>query len=151
MARYPDKPQTWKPTDTVGDIPDVGKIECHSEYVKSEDEGSKMWSDVYHKWIERQRTHWNVTLTYEGKTITSEYNQGSAYNAPPTAEIVASSLVMDANYGEDLFEEFCENLGYDSDSMKAHKIWEACRDTELRLRRMFGDKYEALKEWGMEQ
>lgn len=33
----------------------------------------------------------------------------------------------DAISGEDSFEDFCSELGYDEDSRKAYKIWRACQ------------------------
>lgn len=55
---------------------------------------------------------------------------------PPQSLDVLQSLGSDAQLGLDTFEDFCGNLGYDTDSRKALKAWEACRDTRLALERM---------------
>jgi hypothetical protein len=40
---------------------------------------------------------------------------------------VIHSLAMDAHYGRESFEDFCGELGYDTDSRKAYRMWEACK------------------------
>ncbi len=157
MPRYPSKPETWKPTETAVTVPDVGTITCVAVFDHSEDEDrtGSTWHDGGPgggQWVKNQRTHWTVTATFEGQTITSPFSQGSAFDRPPTARDVLSSLVMDASCADEpTFEDFCSSLGYDSDSRTAERIWHACRDTELQLRRMFGAKYEDLQKWGYEQ
>lgn len=41
----------------------------------------------------------------------------------PTQASVLWCLLMDMELGQGTFQEFCDNLGYDSDSMRAHKIY----------------------------
>jgi hypothetical protein len=79
-----------------------------------------------------------VTLSCDGRTITTPYSQGSAHQAPPQAKWVLWSLGSDAQMGQDTFEEFCGDLGYDTDSRKAYETWQACRDMDLQLRRFAG-------------
>lgn len=44
-------------------------------------------------------------------------------------------FVSDALSGLDSFEDFCRNFGYDTDSRKAYKTWQACqRSTTKALR-----------------
>lgn len=152
MPRHPHKPETWKPTETEYTVPNVGKVECVARFVKAEAEGTgKHYAEPHGPWIENERTHWEVTLTHNGQSITSPFNQGSAHSTPPDAQTVASCLALDAQCGTMEFEEFASEFGYDSDSRSAYAAWETCRATELRMRRMFGDKFDTLCEWGNDQ
>lgn len=60
---------------------------------------------------------------------------------PPTIEDVLYCLLADAScvqYGQ-TFEEFCSELGYDTDSRKAEKIFNVCRDVWAALIRLGAD------------
>ena len=153
MPRWYVTPDKWKPVDTEFVLPDPidRLVTCHAEFVKSEPEGSKFYSDHLHKWIDRERTHWTVTLTCNSQTVESPYNMGSAHDKPPSAQDVIWALALDAQAGTNTFEEFAGDFGYDTDSRSAFATWEQCRDIELRLRRMFGEKFDALLEWSNEQ
>ena len=152
MPRWPADPQTWKPRETTFDVPNVGTVECVASFVKSEAEGTgKHYAEPRGPWVENLRTHWQVTLSFNGQEISSPFSQGSAHMAPPDAQSVASCLAMDAQAGTEEFEEFASNFGYDSDSRKAYAVWEECRNTELRIRRMFGSLFDTLCEWANDQ
>lgn len=73
----------------------------------------------------------------------------------PNADEVLACLFDDAQAGSESFDDFCSNLGYDNDSLKALDTYRACMDTAQRLRRALGDKYtternriDALREEG---
>lgn len=53
----------------------------------------------------------------------------------PFAACVLHSLLLNADSGNMLFEEFCANFGYDTDSRKAFAVYEACQKVEADLRR----------------
>lgn len=57
----------------------------------------------------------------------------------PTAEAVLHSLTLDASCSEDYptFEDFAENLGYDSDSRKALDAYLECGKTYNNIMRLF--------------
>lgn len=42
------------------------------------------------------------------------------------------------------FEDFCAEMGYDSDSRSAEAIWKACAKVETSLKRLLGDDYETF-------
>ena len=152
MPRWPVKPETWKPTDTAYIVPNVGRVECVAKFIKTETEGTgKHYAEPHGPWVENLRTHWEVTLTFNGQSITSPFSQGSAYSVPPTAQTVASCLASDAQAGTEEFEEFASEYGYDSDSRKAYAVWEECRAIELKFRRMFGAHFDAMCEWANDQ
>lgn len=47
-------------------------------------------------------------------------------------------IVSDAISGLDSFEDFCGNLGYDTDSREAHKTWKACQSSSTKALRVLG-------------
>lgn len=55
----------------------------------------------------------------------------------PDSRDVLWSLVLDGTSGEVCFEEWASEYGYDSDSIAALKVYEACRSTGYSLRRLF--------------
>lgn len=63
----------------------------------------------------------------------------------PDAYDVESCLVSDATCAENCldFDDFCWQMGYDTDSRKAHKIYSECKDILVRL--IQTGKYEELK------
>ena len=66
-------------------------------------------------------------------------------NSKPTEPDVTSvlcCLLSDADCGEMLFQDFCECNGYSTDSIKALKIYQACQETAIKLRGLFGTDYQ---------
>ena len=39
---------------------------------------------------------------------------------------------------------FCSELGYDSDSRKAERVWRACQETPGYMQKLFGADFEAF-------
>jgi hypothetical protein len=72
---------------------------------------------------------------------------GKPIPAPDPANVV-SSLILDAGAADYAkFEDWAADFGYESDSIKALRIFEACRNTALDLNRVFGAHVvEALRE-----
>lgn len=98
-------------------------------------------SDGYDDW--RRTAHpWTVTLRYGRRRLTVPFWTGSAHTEDPTAADVLACLVSDARAGEQSFEEFCADFGYDSDSRQAHNTWKACSKLAPRVRRLLGDDFE---------
>jgi len=71
-------------------------------------------------------------------------NRKSIPNDPELADVLYS-LLLDASVGRHAmsFGEFCEECGYDEDSRKALKVFEACQEQYSKLRRL-GVCFEAL-------
>ena len=63
----------------------------------------------------------------------------------PTSEDVLDALLSDADALQyDTFEDWAPELGYDTDSIKAKKIYEACRKTGSELKKLLGhENFEA--------
>jgi len=86
-------------------------------------------------------THWRVMIKRGTKTMNDVfYSMGSAHTGVPSDTDVFHSLLSDTSDvdGSD-FEEWAENLGMDTDSRRAEKMFKACQDTLLNLRLLFTD------------
>lgn len=60
-------------------------------------------------------------------------------NIRPNVYDILSCLSHSA-YDIELFEDWCMNFGYDSDSRKAYSIYQACLDEHLQLKKLFSHK-----------
>jgi hypothetical protein len=90
-------------------------------------------------------THpWKVRLRFGRRSLTVPFFQGCAHTSEPTAADVLSSLALDARAGDQSFEEFCGDYGYDPDSRTAERTWKACARTAPRLRRFLGDHFDEI-------
>lgn len=87
---------------------------------------------------------WTVTITYQRRRMTVPFFTGSAISKEPTAADVLSCLLSDASCHDNArsFEDFASDLGYDSDSRKAERIYKACGSISKRLHRLLGDDFE---------
>ena len=55
----------------------------------------------------------------------------------PTSASVLYSLLMDAECGNETHGDFCDNFGYDRDSIKGRRIYLACQETGEQVRKIF--------------
>lgn len=82
---------------------------------------------------------WEVTLRNGRKKLTTEYRTGMALGEPTAAEVLGSLLLDAGTVRHDAtFEDFCFDLGYDSDSRKAEAAYKACKKTYRDLFRFLG-------------
>lgn len=80
-----------------------------------------------------RHNEFNITIkTYTGKTTMKFYgsemdykNNGSEMDESDLKHAL-DCFVSDAASGDDNFESFCSNLGYDTDSRTAERIYKAC-------------------------
>jgi hypothetical protein len=90
---------------------------------------------------------WNVTLHPEGRRLAIPFGMGYGHHgAEPTAYDVLSAVLSDAagvvNARGD-FGEWADEYGFDADSRKAERAYDATvRQTE-ELRAFLGDHFEA--------
>jgi len=62
---------------------------------------------------------------------------------PPDAADVLSCLCSDATSADRVtFEDWCSDLGYDTDSRKAEKIYLACVETNAKLHAFLGEDFD---------
>lgn len=86
-------------------------------------------------------SHWRLLLKRGSKEIEVYYSQGSAHSNEPDLDDVMYCLLSDVSDIEDVdFEEWASNLGYDTDSRKAERTFEACKKQLLNLRLLFTNK-----------
>lgn len=86
----------------------------------------------------------DVSVNDAKKYLTDRVKFTKGYNArnatievsPPKLEDVLYSLTMDSGAVTMTFEDWCDNSGYDTDSKKAEKIFNACRDSFVLLHRL---------------
>jgi hypothetical protein len=65
---------------------------------------------------------------------------------PPSVSDILSSLACDARCSETSFDDWCSELGYDTDSRKAFDMYQACVKTRSDMVRLMG--YKLLDEIG---
>jgi len=106
-------------------------------------DGAKMDWNAQDEW-QQKATGWHCTLRFQGRQYSFDFWQGPAITGEPTAEGCLECLLSDAQSGEQDFESFCGEFGYDQDSRKAEKTWQACQKTTAGLKRLLGDDYEAF-------
>lgn len=80
------------------------------------------------EWAKQQ---WNVTLRCGGRRSASPVVRERHASTPTVAEIV-ECLELDSSYA-DSFDEFCDELGYDSDSRTAERLYKAVRRQSVRF------------------
>lgn len=99
-------------------------------------------------WTHNANTY-KVTLKYNGKQLTIDYHMGVALDESSlTIENVLNNLLSDAQCTSYNFSEFCNEFGYDDDSIKALKIYKACKSISKKLSKLFDDKeYYTLKNY----
>lgn len=84
-------------------------------------------------------TPWTVTMIRKGRRISVPFYTRPAIAEDPTAHDVLDCVLSDALAGEQDFEDFASDFGYDEDSRKAYATWEACGKLAARVRRFLGD------------
>jgi hypothetical protein len=97
--------------------------------------------------------HFLVVLHMGEKFMSVHFSQGSAHTEAPTAQDVLSCLAMDSAGFEnaDNFEDWCGEYGYDTDSRRAERTYNARKDQAIKLMEFLGaDAYDALL-WETEQ
>jgi hypothetical protein len=103
--------------------------------------GSSVAFDRMDDW-QKKANAYRVTLRYQRRTMTIDWWQGTGIADDPDAASVISALLSDANAGAGTFEEFCSDMGYDSDSRKAEKTWRACKRINPQIRRLLGADFD---------
>lgn len=100
------------------------------------------WSD----W-QRKSNGYSLTLTYRGRRFTFDFWQGTGITHDPKVVDCMECLLSDAEAGKQTFEEWCGNLGYDTDSRKAEAIYRQCKSVIYRgMKRLLGVDYAIFQE-----
>jgi hypothetical protein len=95
---------------------------------KLSDEEVKKWSDKHDKYI--------CIIEYQDKAMETEYFSSDW----PNYKDILYSMVLDADAGNHkTFNDFCDEYGYDNDSIKALKTFGTCRNVRFKLFELFGE------------
>ncbi len=89
---------------------------------------------------------YKVRLTYQHRAMTTPFFMGPALEHEPTAEEVLEALLSDASTFESTrsFEEWAAELGFDSDSRKAARIYRLTKMQTDKLKRLLSTDYEVF-------
>lgn len=91
---------------------------------------------------------WAVMLSFQDRRYVTPYYCGIGHAkagkpTPPSAAAVLASLCSDATSADrTTFEDWCGDLGYDTDSRKAEKMYHACIKTNAELRAFLCDHFD---------
>lgn len=94
--------------------------------------------DVFNSGWHAGATHWRVLIQRGNQEMTAHYSMGSAHKGEPVDADVFHCLLSDSDGIEGTnFETWAHEFGYDSDSRKAERIFNACEQTLTDLQRLF--------------
>ena len=124
---------------TIKELIEKYNIKINCKYgIKTPYDKLDNWQKDSHKYT--------CVLSIGRKRMTVDFFLGTSYTTDPTSDMVLSGLIEDytsvLNYD---FEEFCDNLGYNSDSRKAEKIYKKCERLKNKLNKFLGE--EILREF----
>lgn len=111
----------------------------------------KTQEDMKDEW-KKGTNKWQVKLVYFGKEFVTDFYMGSGLvdemgrPKKPTKEDILFAMIMDDVSDLD-FNNFCSELGYNNDSIKALKVYEACkRETKAYYDMFNSEEREVLRE-----
>lgn len=93
---------------------------------------------------------YSVTLSYQGRKLTTRFYMGMALTEAPTAAEVLESLAADALMSEEVSNpyELADNLGMEMDEpaevRKAYKLYDELEAQTNRLRVFLGEDFDAI-------
>ena len=87
----------------------------------------------------RTATKYTCKLTFKNQSYTFDYWMGSAHTKAPSKKDVLYSMIMD-DVTEMDFNEFCSCFGYDDDSIRALRTYEACQEQTKNFNRLFNEE-----------
>ena len=105
--------------------------------------GANLDWDKQEDW-HRSANGYRCTLRYHGRQYTFDFWMGSAHTDEPDAEGVLKCLLSDAQAGDEDFDNFCMELGYDQDSRKSEAVWKSCQRVATAMHRLLGDDYDTF-------
>ena len=101
----------------------------------------------------RDATNYKSTLKMGRKQLTTYFSMGLAHTSKPTAEDVLYCLASDSSLIENArnFEDWASELGYDTDSLKAEKIYNVCIRQAKKLKNFLGEEVYNELLWEVER
>ena len=111
----------------------------------------KTQEDMNDEW-KKTANKWQVKVIYFDKEYATNFYMGSGLvdkmNRPkkPTKKDILYSMILD-DVSNMNFSDFCDNFGYNKDSIKALKIYETClKETEAYCNMFDSEEREILRE-----
>ena len=107
------------------------------------------WSyDLWHVTIKDFTTQYKTGLGLRKKAKkTYSYEKDTFKPVKPSNKDIMHSLLLDASAIDESFLNWCDNYGYDCDSIKALNIYNACCETGKALQKIFTcQQIEAMRE-----
>jgi len=121
--------------------------ECDSWSVSFTRSGKERFVTDYHTGIGHRQSKQPMPADIKrlGKNILArlDWERMCVKPVTPQAASVLYSLLLDAQGAEQNFIDWCAEYGYDSDSMKAHKIYTACCEILQKVRAFFTNEERA--------
>lgn len=106
--------------------------------------GANLLKNKMDDW-QKNSDSWRCRIDYHGRQFSFDFFMGSGHNGKePQIDDVLYSLLNDASAGTELFETFCANFDYDTDSRKAEATWKACQEIESGMRRLLAEDYDTF-------
>lgn len=101
------------------------------------------WDDPGFKWHS-----WCVELCFEDRYYLMSYFTWSGCKGRPKLLDILYCLHGDCAHvsGNTTFEEWCSEIGEDTDSRRAERVFRACVEQCRKLKIFFGDKFEEFLE-----
>jgi hypothetical protein len=102
-------------------------------------------------WHGREFDSWDVGLSWDGRFLNLPYRMGLAFEGKqPTVEQVLGALRSDcsmlATLGEETFEQWCLEFGFNPDSITELRMFESVVQERDDIRELFAGDYEAFME-----
>jgi hypothetical protein len=66
---------------------------------------------------------------------------------PPKLKEILHCLFLDSEASDECFEDWAINFGYDSDSIKAKKVYDSCIESYHKLKKALGPNYNEIKDF----
>ena len=86
-------------------------------------------------------------ISYQKRSGVFEYTDSvvnTTEGREPEIKDVLYCLVMDYTSASETFQDFCDEFGYDNDSIKSLNIFKACQKNSQKMKRIFGPVLNAL-------
>ena len=81
----------------------------------------------------------NPKKTKENMILYKENIDKCSIVKPLKIDDVLNCLVLDAQSGSECFDDFCDNFGYNQDSIKASEIYNNCKKNAKKLKNIIDD------------
>ena len=83
--------------------------------------------------------HFRCFVRRKGLTIGCTYSMGSAHEDDPKLEDFLGCIALDARCADGVsFQEYCDDIGDNNDSIKAYRTYLACKKMAEKLKLLLG-------------